>query len=152
MNAASVKTGWRVIQGRSNSFIITKKMHNALQGDDINFTELKMQIYEEVAFENAVRNHIDHDVIIVHDPQPLPLIQHYRKKTPWIWRCHVDPTRPNAGQKRGPFEVGGNSQAFQYSFRSLGIAGISGSPNDPLMRLCLRIWRSRRPAVSDSFL
>jgi trehalose synthase len=96
MNAAGVKTGWRVIQGRPDFFSITKKMHNALQGDDINLTELKTQIYEEVAVENAVRNHIDHDVIIVHDPQPLPLIRHYRKKTPWIWRCHVDLSHPNA--------------------------------------------------------
>jgi trehalose synthase len=96
MNAAGIKTGWRIIQGRPDFFSITKKMHNALQGDDINLTELKMQIYEEVAFENAARNHIDHDVIIVHDPQPLPLIRHYRKKTPWIWRCHVDLSRPNA--------------------------------------------------------
>lgn len=95
MNAAGIKTGWRIIQGRPDFFSITKKMHNALQGDDINLTELKMQIYEEVAFENAVRNHIDHDVIIVHDPQPLPLIRHYRKKTPWIWRCHVDLSQPN---------------------------------------------------------
>ncbi len=95
MNAAGIKTGWRIIQGRPDFFSITKKMHNALQGDDINLTELKMRIYEEVAFENAVRNHIDHDVIIVHDPQPLPLIRHYRKKTPWIWRCHVDLSQPN---------------------------------------------------------
>ena len=95
MNAAGIETGWRIIQGRPDFFSITKKMHNALQGDDINLTELKMQIYEEVAFENAARNHIDHDVIIVHDPQPLPLIRHYRKKTPWIWRCHVDLSQPN---------------------------------------------------------
>ncbi|MGA7389935.1 MAG: glycosyltransferase, partial [Pseudolabrys sp.] len=73
----------------------TKKMHNALQGGEINLTDLKLQIYEEVAFENAARNHLDHDVIIVHDPQPLPLIQHYRKKAPWIWRCHVDLSAPN---------------------------------------------------------
>jgi trehalose synthase len=96
MNAAGVKTGWRVIQGRPDFFSITKKMHNALQGDEINLTDLKMQIYEEVALENSIRSHLDHDVIIVHDPQPLPLIQHYRKKAPWIWRCHVDLTRPNA--------------------------------------------------------
>ena len=96
MNAAGIKTGWRVIQGRPDFFSITKKMHNALQGDEINLTELKMQIYEEVALENAVRNHMDHDVIIVHDPQPLPLIRHYRKKAPWIWRCHIDLTRANA--------------------------------------------------------
>jgi len=95
MNAAGIQTGWRVIQGRPDFFSITKKMHNALQGDDINLTELKTQIYEEVALENAARNHIDHDVVIVHDPQPLPLIRHYRKKAPWIWRCHVDLSRPN---------------------------------------------------------
>ena len=68
MNGAGVRTGWRVIQGRPDFFTITKKMHNALQGDDINLTELKLRIYEEVAFENAVRNHLDHDLVVVHDP------------------------------------------------------------------------------------
>ena len=71
-------------------------MHNALQGADIKLTDLKMQIYEEVGYENSVRNHIDHDIVIVHDPQPLPLIRHYRKKSPWIWRCHIDLSNPNA--------------------------------------------------------
>lgn len=96
MNGAGVKTGWRVIEGRPDFFSITKKMHNALQGGDINLTDLKLSIYEEVVFENAMRLHLDHDVIIVHDPQPLPLICHFRKKSPWIWRCHVDLSRPNS--------------------------------------------------------
>lgn len=95
MNSAGVRTGWRVIQGRPDFFSVTKKMHNALQGADFNITDLKTQIYEEVAYENAIRNHIDHDLVIVHDPQPLPLIRHYRRKAPWIWRCHVDMSRPN---------------------------------------------------------
>jgi trehalose synthase len=97
MNSAGIKTGWRVIQGRPDFFSITKKMHNALQGADINLTDLKLQIYEEVAFENAARTHFDHDVVTVHDPQPLPLIGHYRKKGPWIWRCHVDLSAPHQG-------------------------------------------------------
>lgn len=95
MNSAGIKTGWRVIQGRPDFFSVTKKMHNALQGAPINLTELKLSIYEEVAFENAARLHLDHDVIVVHDPQPLPLIRHFRKKAPWIWRCHVDLSAPN---------------------------------------------------------
>ena len=66
-----------------------------MHGADINLTDLKMQIYEEVALENAIRNHLDHDVVIVHDPQPLPLVKHYRKKAPWIWRCHIDLSHPN---------------------------------------------------------
>jgi trehalose synthase len=95
MNAAGIKTGWHVIQGRPDFFRITKKMHNALQGAEINLTDLKVQIFEEVAYENAARMHLDHDVVIVHDPQPLPLIRHFRKKAPWVWRCHVDLSRPN---------------------------------------------------------
>ncbi len=96
MNGSGIRTGWRVIQGRPDFFSVTKKMHNALQGGDINLTELKTQIYEEVAFENAARLHLDHDIVIVHDPQPLPLIRHFRKKAPWVWQCHVDLSQPNA--------------------------------------------------------
>jgi trehalose synthase len=79
MNSLGIKTGWRAVHGPPDFFSITKKMHNALQGGKINLTEIKMDIYEEVVYENSIRNHLDHDIIIVHDPQPLPLINHYRK-------------------------------------------------------------------------
>ena len=95
MNSAGIKTGWRVIQGSPDFFSVTKKMHNALQGGDISLSRRKKDIYEEVVYENALRNHLRHDLVIVHDPQPLPLIQHFRRRGPWIWRCHVDLTRPN---------------------------------------------------------
>lgn len=96
MNNASIKTGWRVIQGRPDFFSITKKMHNALQGGDINLSELKKNVYEEVVFENAARLHLDHDLVIIHDPQPLPMICYFRKKAPWVWRCHIDLSKPNS--------------------------------------------------------
>ncbi len=97
MNDLGIKTGWRVIQGSPDFFSVTKKFHNALQGGDINLSPRKKQIYEDTVYENAVRNHLDHDVVIVHDPQPLPLVEHYRKRGPWIWRCHVDLTDPHPG-------------------------------------------------------
>jgi len=96
MNGLGIKTGWRVIQGASDFFGITKKIHNALQGGNINLTAMKKSIFEEVVYKNAVRNHLDHhDFVIVHDPQPLPIIDHYKKKGPWVWRCHLDLTAPN---------------------------------------------------------
>jgi trehalose synthase len=97
MNGLGIKTGWRAIHGPPDFFSITKKMHNALQGGDINLSEMKKQIYEQVIYENAIRNHLDHDIVIVHDPQPLPMINHYRKKTPWLWRCHIDLSHVNLG-------------------------------------------------------
>jgi trehalose synthase len=84
-----------VIQGSPDFFSVTKKMHNALQGGEINLSERKKRIYEEVVYENVIRNHLDHDRVIIHDPQPLPMIKHYQKKGPWIWRCHLDLTNSN---------------------------------------------------------
>jgi trehalose synthase len=95
MNSIGIKTGWRAVHGPPDFFSVTKKIHNALQGGAVNLTERKMRIYEDVVYENAVRNHLEHDLVIVHDPQPLPMINHYRKKTPWIWRCHVDLSNPH---------------------------------------------------------
>jgi trehalose synthase len=95
MNSLGIKAEWRVIQGRPDFFNITKKMHNALQGADINLSEIKTTIFEEVNFENAVRNRIDHDMVVVHDPQPLPLIDHFPKKCPWLWRCHIELSNPD---------------------------------------------------------
>jgi trehalose synthase len=96
MNALGIRTEWRVIQGSPDFFSITKKMHNALQGGEINLSDLKQEIYEGVVYENSIRNQLDHDRVVVHDPQPLPLVNHYQKKGPWIWRCHIDLTNPNA--------------------------------------------------------
>src|SRR2546423_7364893 len=79
MNSLGLQAEWRVLQGTPDFFTITKKMHNALQGAEIRLSKLKRQIFEEVIFENAARNFIRHDVVIVHDPQPLPLIAHYRQ-------------------------------------------------------------------------
>jgi trehalose synthase len=95
MNSLGIKTGWRVIHGPPDFFSVTKKMHNALQGGDINLSTRKKELYETVVYENSIRNHLDHDLVIVHDPQPLPLIEHYRKKSPWVWRCHVDLSNPH---------------------------------------------------------
>lgn len=94
-HSVGIKSGWRIIQGSEDFFSITKKFHNALQGSKINLGDRKKRIYEEVIFENAIRNHLDHDVVIVHAPQPLPLIKHYRRRGPCIWRCHVDLSSPH---------------------------------------------------------
>jgi len=95
MSSVGLRTEWRVIQGALDFFGVTKKMHNALQGAPFNMTDLKLRIYEDVIFENSVRNQLDHDFVIIHDPQPLPMIDHYKKHGPWIWRCHIDLTDHN---------------------------------------------------------
>ncbi len=90
-----LKADWRLIQGNPDFFSVTKKLHNALQGADINLSEFKKSIYQQVTLENSVRMDIEADLVIVHDPQPLALIAHYRHTCPWVWRCHIDLSQPN---------------------------------------------------------
>lgn len=97
LNGMGIQAGWRVLQGVPDFFGITKNMHNALQGKPFEFTPLKQRIYEEIVFQNSIRNHLNHDMVIVHDPQPLALIAHYEKRSPWIWRCHIDLSNPHRG-------------------------------------------------------
>jgi len=95
MRGLGMDAEWRAIQGPPDFFNITKKMHNALQGEPIRLTDIKKEIYEEVAFQNALRNHFDHEYVVVHDPQPLPLVCYSRHHGPWIWRCHIDIAHPS---------------------------------------------------------
>src|SRR5215216_5081616 len=98
MNAIGIETDWHLIQGTPGFFGCTKMLHNALQGQNVEFSEAERTIYEEVVFENATRLHLDDcDAVIVHDPQPLPLITHFPdRETPWLWQCHVDLSSPYA--------------------------------------------------------
>jgi trehalose synthase len=87
---------WRLIQGSPDFFNVTKKLHNALQGAEINLTDLKRKVYEEIVLQNAIRMDVqDYDFVVIHDPHPLPLIRHYRRTCPLMWRCHVDLSNPN---------------------------------------------------------
>jgi len=96
MNAIGIETDWHLIQGTPGFFGSTKKLHNALQGENVEFSATEKAIYEEVVFENATRLHLDEcDAVIVHDPQPLPLIAHFSdREMPWLWQCHVDLSSP----------------------------------------------------------
>jgi trehalose synthase len=98
MNATGIETDWHLIQGTPGFFGCTKKLHNTLQGTSSEFSDAEKTIYEQVVFENATRLHLDDcDAVIVHDPQPLPLITHFSdREMPWLWQCHVDLSSPHA--------------------------------------------------------
>ncbi len=95
MNDVGLSAGWRILRGTPDFFNITKKFHNALQGDTIHLTKIKKQLYMQANEDFSTYSHIDHDCIIIHDPQPLPLINFYKKRQPWIWRIHIDLSHPD---------------------------------------------------------
>jgi len=95
MNDVGIDAGWRILHGSQEFFEITKSFHNALQGAKLNLSERRKRVYLQVNDNFSKFTHLDHDCVIIHDPQPLALIKSYRKRQPWIWRCHIDLTDPN---------------------------------------------------------
>lgn len=97
--ALGIDARWEVIQAPLEFFECTKYLHNALQGNKIPFSTSQLKLYEEVNEKNAA--HLkdalnDSHIVIVHDPQPAALIPHFpNRKGKWIWRCHIDASRPN---------------------------------------------------------
>jgi trehalose synthase len=84
---------WEVITGDERFFDITKKIHNALQGNPEKITEEMWVYHREVNRRNAEKLDLDADAVLIHDPQPAPLIE-FKKNGKWIWRCHIDVSGP----------------------------------------------------------
>jgi trehalose synthase len=84
---------WEVIKGDKQFFDITKKIHNALQGHEETITDAMWEYHTEVNRKNAENLDLHADAVLIHDPQPAPLIG-FRKSGRWIWRCHIDVSGP----------------------------------------------------------
>jgi trehalose synthase len=93
MRSAGLDAEWRTISGHDDFFTVTKSMHNALQGMELDLTPAMQATYLHTNVDNAVYFHDTYDYVIVHDPQPAAL-RMLRPADPgkWIWRCHIDLT------------------------------------------------------------
>ncbi|OUM93046.1 MAG: glycosyl transferase family 1 [Firmicutes bacterium ZCTH02-B6] len=98
MRELGIDATWEVITGTPDFFQCTKSFHNALQGDPVDIPERLLREYEEVNRRNAAElkdKLADADFVLIHDPQPAPLLKFIgNRKGTWIWRCHIDASRP----------------------------------------------------------
>ncbi|VVB65233.1 Trehalose synthase [uncultured archaeon] len=90
-----VDAKWDVIKGNDRFFRVTKDVHNALQGVDVEIAEDEWNYFLEVNRQNAEDLDLTSDIIFIHDPQPIALVEKKRDiNNKWIWRCHIDITEP----------------------------------------------------------
>ena len=95
LNELGVDATWEVIKGTDEFFNITKTMHNALHGVNVSVTEEQLEYFLEINRQNAKNITLDGDVMFVHDPQPIALVEKRSQfNNKWLWRCHIDVSRP----------------------------------------------------------
>ncbi|HPC88913.1 MAG TPA: glycosyltransferase [Methanothrix sp.] len=86
---------WDVIKGNEKFFTVTKEMHNALHGLNVEVSKDDLEYFLEVNRQNQEEMDLFGDIVFIHDPQPIGLVEkreHNGNK--WIWRCHIDISEP----------------------------------------------------------
>ncbi len=88
---------WGVITGGEDFFAVTKAFHNALHGAPYHPQPRDFEIFREYQQRNLHRLPLDAEFVVIHDPQPLGLIDDRPQgKNHWVWRCHIDLSHPNS--------------------------------------------------------
>jgi len=96
LRSLGVSIEWLVIETADPGFFeLTKRIHNAIHGSGPGrFSESDREPFERVNrknLERALQWIRDGDIVVIHDPQPMPLagmLKAHRELT-CIWRCHI---------------------------------------------------------------
>jgi trehalose synthase len=96
MQELGLAVRWEVMKGGEDFFAITKAFHNALHGVAFEARPEWFDLFLQVTEQNRATLDLSDDFVVIHDPQPVALIQARNGlKNRWIWRCHIDLSRPN---------------------------------------------------------
>ncbi len=88
---------WDLIKGGERFFQATKRFHNALHGKSDEITDEDFIAFLETSEQNKKEINLYGDIIFVHDPQPVALIEKKpQTQSKWIWRCHIDLSSPES--------------------------------------------------------
>ncbi len=97
LDEVGVVARWEVITGDERFFEVTKAFHNALHGAPFAGRREWFDLFLHTNEENRRRMSFDGDLTIIHDPQPIALIEARNgSRGNWVWRCHIDLSHPNA--------------------------------------------------------
>jgi trehalose synthase len=87
-----VDTSWEITGGDPGFYATTSALRAALEGAERAIPDAALDHFVEMNRVNAKKLRLDADLVLVHDVQPLTLVDH-RTTGRWAWRCHFDCSR-----------------------------------------------------------
>ena len=130
MNDLGLEASWQIMDPKPAFFDVTKKIHNGLQGAPLDLRPQEWATYEETNQRLAETiNPRDWDAIIIHDPQPAACLQFMDERGlgAWIWRCHIDVSKPNPSYAQRFRDYVQPYDATIFSMREYVLQGLKGA-------------------------
>jgi trehalose synthase len=94
LEEAGVESAWEALDADGDAAPVAARFHAALQGDEERVGD---DLFEEFrAFTRARTAAVDAeaDMVLTHDALPVGLVEARPQEGAWVWRCHLDCSRP----------------------------------------------------------
>jgi trehalose synthase len=88
-----VDAAWEITGGDPGFYATAAGLRAALDGAERVLTDEALDHYVEMNRVNAKKLSLDADLVVVHDVQPLTLVEHRGESGRWVWGCHFDVSR-----------------------------------------------------------
>lgn len=94
LEEVGVEAPWETLADDGGAAPLAARLHHALQGGEDRLPE---SVYEELrAFTRAKAASLElaGDLVVTHDVLPAGLVEARPQEGMWVWRCHLDVSRP----------------------------------------------------------
>ncbi len=89
-----IQARWEILKGTEPFLEATQRLQEGLLGQDVKLADALLEAYVDSTRTHAGSLDLEADVVMTHDPHPLALIEGAPSDSRWIWRCHLDMSRP----------------------------------------------------------
>jgi trehalose synthase len=94
LEETGVDSAWETFDGDGNGAALGAVLHRALQGGDEPVEADAFEAYRAFVRRRAAAMALAGDVVVTHDALPLGLVEVRGPEGQWVWRCHLDVSRP----------------------------------------------------------
>ena len=94
LEEAGVESAWETLDGAAGVQTVSARIHHALQGDEERVPEEMYAEFRSLTRARAAAIDLTADMVMTHDALPAGVVEARPQEGVWVWRCHLDVSRP----------------------------------------------------------
>ena len=94
LEEVGVEAPWESLEGDGSTAPMAARLHHALQGGEDRPPESVYEEFRAFTRARAARVELAGDMVVTHDVLPAGLVEARPQEGMWVWRCHLDVSRP----------------------------------------------------------
>jgi trehalose synthase len=94
LEEVGVESAWEVLDGEGQAASLGARLRAALQGGEERVPDEVFEEYRALTREHAAALDAVADLVVTHDALGTGLIEARPQEGAWVWRCHLDVSRP----------------------------------------------------------